>query len=131
MNVKDIINERRSFRSLGPIKIDEKIINELANAAKLAPSCFNNQPWRFVFVYEKSILKEIHAALSQGNEWAKSASMIIAIASKKDLDCNIKEREYFLFDTAKQHSLYLLKLDQSSYNQTDQNRQEYLAEDHL
>jgi nitroreductase len=41
----------------------------------------------------------MHDALSQGNEWAQSASMIVAVFSKKDDDCVIKDREYYLFDT--------------------------------
>ena len=41
----------------------------------------------------------MHAALSKGNEWAYSASMIIAVFSKKDSDCLVKGREYYLFDT--------------------------------
>ena len=100
MNVKDAIENRRAFRSLIEIKITEEIINELGKAAQLMPSCFNKQPWRFVFVYEDSQLDRIkNEALNEGNSWAKKASMIIAVFSKKDLDCVIKDREYYLFDT--------------------------------
>jgi len=37
-------------------------------------------------------------ALSSGNKWAHSASMIIAVFSKKEDDCIIKNREYHQFD---------------------------------
>ena len=100
MNVKDVIENRRAYRSLTEIKITEDMINDLGIAAQLMPSCFNKQPWRFVFVYEKSQLERIkNEALNEGNSWAKKASMIIAVFSKKDLDCVIKDREYYLFDT--------------------------------
>ena len=100
MNVKDAIENRRAYRALTEIKITEEIVNELGKAAQLMPSCFNKQPWRFVFIYEKSQLERIkNDALNEGNSWAKNASMIIAVFSKKDLDCVIKEREYYLFDT--------------------------------
>ncbi len=101
MNVKDAIENRRAYRSLTEIKITDEIINDLGTAAQLMPSCFNKQPWRFVFVYDESQLERIKKeALSEKNlTWAKRASMIIAVFSKKDLDCVIKEREYYLFDT--------------------------------
>jgi nitroreductase len=100
MNVKDAIENRRAYRSLTEIKITDEIINDLGTAAQLMPSCFNKQPWRFVFVYEDSQLERIkNEALNEGNSWAKKASLIIAVFSKKDFDCVIKDREYYLFDT--------------------------------
>jgi nitroreductase len=50
MDVKRAIEERRAYRSLDPAGITDDLINDLAESARLAPSCFNNQPWRFVFV---------------------------------------------------------------------------------
>lgn len=99
MDVNDAIKKRRAYRSLENIVITENMINELATSAQLFCSCFNNQPWRYVFVYDSTILKNLHTVLSPGNEWAKSASMIIAVLSKPDLDCIIKERKYYAFDT--------------------------------
>jgi len=75
------------------------MVDELATAASLAPSCFNNQPWRFVFVRSPEMLEMMHAALSEGNEWARDASMLLVVMSGKELDCVIREREYYLFDT--------------------------------
>jgi len=100
MDVLTAIQTRRAYRSLGPVAITAELINELTQAAGLAASCFNKQPWRFVFVYEKETLEKMHGALSKGNEWAYDASMIIAVVAKKDDDCVIKDgREYYLFDT--------------------------------
>ena len=98
MDVKQAIMKRRAFRSLEPVEITKELIYDLAKCAQLSASCFNNQPWRYVFVYEPGKLKEMHAALSPGNEWAKDASMIIVVFSKKDDDCIIRDREYYLFD---------------------------------
>ena len=98
MDVIQAINERRAYRSLEPVKITKDLIRNLAHSARLSPSCFNNQPWRLVFVYDSKVLKEMHTALSKGNEWAFSASMIIAVFSKREDDCIIKDREYHQFD---------------------------------
>jgi len=99
MNIIQAIRERRAYRSLEQVKITKELIRDLARSIQLAPSCFNNQPWRFVFVYEPETLKNMYAALSRGNEWAQSASMIIAVFSKKEDDCIIRDREYHQFDT--------------------------------
>ena len=98
MNVKQAIIKRRAYRSLEPVEITEELIYDLAECAQLSASCFNNQPWRYAFVYDPKVLMEMHAALSPGNEWTREASMIIAVFSKKEDDCVIRDREYYLFD---------------------------------
>lgn len=98
MDVIHAIKERRAYRSLEPVKITEDLIRDLARCAGLAPSCFNNQPCRFVFVYDSQSLKNMQEALSKGNEWAYSASLIVAVFSRKEDDCIIKERVYHQFD---------------------------------
>ncbi len=98
MNVKQVIEKRRAYRSLKKIEIKKDLIKELAESARLSASCFNNQPWRFIFVYEPKKLIEMHEALSKGNEWAKKASMIIVVISKKEFDCIIRDRMYYQFD---------------------------------
>lgn len=109
MDVKEAIKERRAYRSLVPIEITEELIDDLAQSARLFCSCFNNQPWRYVFVYEKGMLQKMHAALSSGNEWARAASMIIAVFSKPDLDCVIKNRKYYFFDTGMATAAMILR----------------------
>ena len=99
MNVGEAIEKRRAYRSLEPFEIKEDLIYDLAECAQLSASCFNNQPWRYLFVSDKSVLEEMHGALSKGNEWAKAASMIIVVFSKKEDDCVIHDRNYYLFDT--------------------------------
>jgi nitroreductase len=98
MDVTQAINERRAYRSLEPVTITEDLIGDLAIHAQLAPSCFNNQPARFVFVCDPEMLKQMRATLTQGNEWVHAASMIIAVFSRREDDCIIKDREYHQFD---------------------------------
>lgn len=97
MDVHQAIQERRAYRSLSPIGITDDLIEDLALSARLAPSCFNNQPWRFVFVRSPEMLERMHSALSSGNVWAKAASLIIAVFSKPEDDCIIRDRIYHQF----------------------------------
>ena len=110
MEFSNLLEERRSYRSLEPVKIDESLIDKLANAIKLTPSCYNKQPWRFLFIYDKEILKKTFDALSEGNAWAKKASMIVAVLSQKDFDCVLPDdRTYYKFDTGMATGILLLK----------------------
>lgn len=99
MDVIEAIEKRRAYRSLDPVEITDDMVKDLAQAASLCASCFNKQPWRYVFVYGPEALKELKTSLNKGNEWAHFASMIIAVFTKKERDCIIKNREYALFDT--------------------------------
>ena len=99
MDVHDAVLTRRARRIIDdkrPLTEDE--IDSLVESMRLSPSCFNNQPWRPVFVYGADQLAQIKTALSKGNEWAHRAMLIIAMATKAADDCIIGDRQYFLFD---------------------------------
>jgi len=109
MNVKEAIEKRRAYRSLKKTEITEEIVRDLAYHAGNAPSCFNKQPWCFVFVYSPEQLENMHAALSKNNEWAYNASLIVAVFSKKESDCIVQGREYYLFDTGMASAFLMLR----------------------
>jgi len=109
MNVKETINKRRAYRSLKPVEITEELIQDLADVARITPSCANNQPWRFVFVYEKNALNELFTVLSEGNKWVEKASMIIGVFSEPENDCVIGDRLYYLFDTGMATAFIILR----------------------
>ena len=93
------INIRRAKRALSDKKIPDEIIHRLMTAATFAPSCFNNQSWRFLVVTDNKALKDIHAALSDGNYWAKRAPAVVVVATKLEFGCRLSDRrDYALFD---------------------------------
>jgi nitroreductase len=109
LKVHEAIEKRRAYRSLSPVEITPELLKDLAEAASLAPSCFNKQPWRFVAVHDAEILAQVHQALSKGNEWVQEASLVIAVCSQRELDCVLGQREYFLFDTGMATAFLLLR----------------------
>ncbi len=109
MELSEAIERRRSFRALEKVNVSEKEIESLAYSANLAPSCYNNHPWKFVFVYGSESLNRMHEVLSKGNEWAKKASMMIAVVGKKEDDCVIGKREYYQFDIGMSTGFLMLK----------------------
>lgn len=105
----DLIQKRRAYRSLRPMPISGDMIRRLAGAASLSASCNNNQPWRFVFVTDPDVLKNLAGAMSKNNDWTRAASMIIGVVSKKELDCKPGDRDYYLFDAGMASAFLILK----------------------
>jgi len=92
------IETRRARRAITDQPIDRETLDVLSRAAHLAPSCANNQPWRFVIVEDEAALDRVKEYLTGGNYWAKVSPVIIAVASRADFDCRIPDgREYHLF----------------------------------
>ncbi len=106
MELDDVIEKRRAYRSLEEVEITDEIIEELARTAQLSASCFNNQPWNFVFVHDDEMLEKMEDVMMQGNEWTQNASLIIGVFSRVEDDCEVQKRKYHLFDTG-QASAYL------------------------
>lgn len=109
MNITKAIEKRMSYRSYKNDPVDREKIEEIIEAGSLAPSCFNNQPWRYVVVDTKKDLEKLYPAIADGNYWMKLAPVIVAIVSHKDFDCVIKGRVYHQFDTGMATGFMLLK----------------------
>jgi nitroreductase len=98
MTLLPAIEARRARRALSAEPIAREDVETLVAAAHLAPSCNNTQPWRFVVVDEPDLLAKVRESLPGGNYWAKVAPVILAVASRRDLDCVMSDaRDYFLF----------------------------------
>jgi len=115
MELMEAINQRRATRSLKKVDISDEDVNKLLEAANLAPSCFNNQPWNFVLVRDDDKLQELFDNLPKGNKWAHKASMIIGVFAKKDDDCAMGDREYFLFDSGFAVNNIMLRATEMGY----------------
>jgi len=90
---------RRAKRALREDPVPEEVLERVLTAATCAPSCFNNQPWRFVVINDMENLEAVRGFLSSGNYWAKKAPVVVLAATKADLDCRLSEgRNYAFFD---------------------------------
>ena len=78
MEVFEVIKKRRSIRNYKDIPVEEDKINKIIEAALLAPSASNGQPWRFIAVKDRNLLtKIVRETLGVINQWAISAPLII------------------------------------------------------
>lgn len=93
------IEVRRANRALSEKKIPSEVVGRIMTAATYAPSCFNNQSWRFLVVLNKEELSRIHEALPDANYWVKKAPMVVVVATRLDFGCQLNDRrDYALFD---------------------------------
>ncbi len=76
MKVLDVIQKRRSVRKYKKDPIPEKALRRVLEAARLAPSGKNIQPWKFIIVKDKA-LKEKLAQASAGQFFMAQAPVII------------------------------------------------------
>lgn len=109
MELLDVMQRRRAYRSLDPVEIDGETVRELARCASLSASCYNNQPWRYAFVTGEERLEMMKGALARGNAWGRNASMIVAVHAAKSDDCEVAGREYYLFDTGMATAMMILR----------------------
>ena len=59
LTVWEAIKIRRSIRKFAPDDVPEEMIEQMLEAARLAPSGGNRQPWRFLVVRDKEVRKEL------------------------------------------------------------------------
>lgn len=59
MEVSEAIKRRRSIRKYLDKPITDNLIKELLEAARLAPSAYNAQPWKFFVINDKKIIDEL------------------------------------------------------------------------
>lgn len=98
MNYYDLVKLRHSVRKYNADKtIDKEVLLRILNAARLAPSAHNNQPWTFVVVSSTKVLEEVYQAYER--DWLKQAPMVIAIKGRKSEAWYSKYDEYQSLET--------------------------------
>jgi nitroreductase len=79
---------RWSPRAFTGEPIPEGILMTMFEAARWAPSCFNLQPWRFLYARNDSEhwLKFLNLLIPYNQSWAKNASVLGVVVSKTLLE---------------------------------------------
>lgn len=81
MEFYDVLKSRRSIRSFADRKIEPEKIARLAESIYLAPSGCNRQPYRFLFIQDKSVLVQLYEAIPQ--KFVRQAPLLaVAMANR-------------------------------------------------
>jgi len=100
METLEAIKRRASLKTCCSTReVEREKIDKILDAARLAPSARNMQPWHFIVVMgKKNIENVVTKAFGEGNQVVKEAPvLIIACANPKD-DVIAEGKEYYLFD---------------------------------
>ncbi|MBS6007604.1 MAG: nitroreductase family protein [Clostridium baratii] len=107
MDFFTLINKRESVRGYLDKQVEREKIIKIIEAARLAPSACNAQPWKFVVVNDKEITREVAKNLYEPmiglNKFALTAPVfIVIVGEKRNLTSKmgelIKKKDYTSID---------------------------------
>jgi len=99
--VDELFVDRWSPRALSGEALTEEELLKLFEAARWAPSSYNNQPWRILYARrDTEHWQTFLGLLVEGNRvWAKDAGALLLFVSKETFDFNGKPYPTHSFDT--------------------------------
>jgi nitroreductase len=107
MDFSDLIHRRHSLRKYSDRPILKEDLLKCLEAARLAPSGCNSQPWHFIVIDEPQLRKRVAERSFSGvyamNKFAKDAPVLVAVVSEKQkflasFGGQIRDTSYCLID---------------------------------
>jgi len=93
------ILERWSPLAFDPKPVEEEKILTMFEAARWAPSSYNEQPWRFIYAQKGDKNREVlESLLAEGNSWAKNAGVLVISFAHKTFELNGHPNHHYLHD---------------------------------
>jgi len=102
--IHDIIEQRWSPRAIDPDKaVSNQQLYSILEAARWAPSCFNDQPWRYIVCVkhnnEISWQNILNCLVEKNRQWAKNAPVLIIAVAMNNFRHNGKPNRWAIYDT--------------------------------
>lgn len=99
--ITPILLNRWSSRAMTGEEISDEKLMTLFEAARWAPSSFNNQPWRFIYAKRNSAHWQTFLDLLEASnrEWAKNAAVLLVMVSHKVFEYDGRPSRTHSFDT--------------------------------
>lgn len=99
--VTQLFLDRWSARAMSGEGISDTELMSLFEAARWAQSCYNNQPWRFVYAKRNTRAWDtLFNLMTPGNQsWAKNAAVLVVVLSHKLFDYDNSPSATHSFDT--------------------------------
>ena len=100
METLKAISQRASLKThISSREVEPEKIRQVLEAAQLAPSAGNSQPWYFIVVNNKeTVHKLVDETFTEVNAAAREAPVILVVLSNPSEGRVIHDREYYLFD---------------------------------
>lgn len=107
MALLDLLRHRKSVRDFLDRPVEREKVMMCLEAARLAPSAGNSQPWKFIVVDDKELKKTLCSAAFSGvysiNSFCKMAPVIVVVVSEKSkflarIGGMFRDTKYYLID---------------------------------
>jgi nitroreductase len=100
-SINPLILSRWSPRSMTGEELGDDDIMSLFEAARWAPSSFNNQPWRFIYAKRNTEHWDrlFNLLVDVNKTWAKNAALLAVVISRINFEFNEKPARTHQFDT--------------------------------
>lgn len=98
-DVDSMFVDRWSPRGFSGEPLTEREIHTLFEAARWAPSCYNEQPWRFVYATEPQARARLTACLVAKNRaWAGGAPLLMFLLARRHFQKTGAENRHAPYD---------------------------------
>ncbi len=99
--INDFILNRWSPRSFTGEEISDEELMSLFEAARWAPSSYNNQPWRFIYAKRNTEHWDrlFNLMVEFNQKWVKNAAVLVVVISRKNFEHNEKPAITHQLDT--------------------------------
>ena len=99
-SINPLIISRWSPRAMSGEEISDEELFALFEAAKWAPSSYNNQPWRFIYAKRntKHWQSLFNLMVEFNQSWTKNAAALVVVISHKNFEHNEKPSRTHSFD---------------------------------
>jgi len=107
MDLYDLVKQRTSIRNFLNRPVERDKLDKCIEAARLAPSASNSQPWKFIVVDDEPLKNKLCDAAFSGiysfNSFCKTAPVIVIIVSEKSkfltrIGAWFRGTQYYLID---------------------------------
>jgi len=117
MELNEIIQNRRSVRLYRPEPVEREKILQCLEAARLAPSACNGQPWQFIVVDDAELKNrlagEAFSGIYAGTRFAGRAPALVAVVADPDwlpkMGGAIRKTDFHLIDIGIAGEHFVLK----------------------
>lgn len=98
--IHDLFAQRWSPRAFDARPVEVRTLASLFEAARWAPSCFNEQPWRFFVARREdgAAFERLASFLVEGNAWARQAAALVVTAASTTFAHNKKQNPHAWYD---------------------------------
>ncbi|RMG67416.1 MAG: nitroreductase [Calditrichaeota bacterium] len=99
-NTETLFTRRRSIRAFSDREVEFAVLERLFEAARWAPSSYNEQPWRFLFARRGEAAFEALAQclLPSNRQWASRAAVLVLTAVDSRLAAKGQPNRYAWHD---------------------------------